>query len=285
LTPLMLLLVDPQVGQNVDVQLALQDCVANLLEADPARHIRTTTVCIKPVHRVHFQAHTNWHSKIEHVGQRIRAHIPNPILIQQLIGALPSYMGASHGFKRRLGLTSFLKSNTYLTDDLDDLATMKLLTTYLHENKTFKIRDNTDFHKLAARFDTLDVALGIGLSKFEFCSEETTTKTDSPVNKDTATLRGPASEEESNLNSAIDEVVAELRSIAFNIRDSGATHMRRTECKTAIEKLSYRFEFAARTRSKPKKGIFGGTEGTSDVIKSFVTRHEQNAIMGNGVAV
>jgi hypothetical protein len=176
-----------------------------------------------------------------------------------------------------LGLASFLKSNTYLTNDLDDLATMNLLTTYLHENKTFKIRDNTDFHKLSARFDTLDVAIGAGISRFEFRSEETTIKADSPVNADTVTSRLPQSIEESNFNSAMDEVVAKLRSIAFNIRDSGATHMRRTECKTAIEKLSYRLEFAARTRPKPKRGMFGAAEGTSDVIRSFVTRREQDA--------
>jgi hypothetical protein len=192
-------------------------------------------------------------------------------------------MGASHGFKRRLGLASFLKSNTHLTDDLDDLATLKSLTTYLRENKTFKIRDNTDFHKLGARFDTLDLAIGVGLSRFEFCSEETTTKTNNSVKTDTAKSKVPPSEDENNLNSAIDEVVAELRSIAFNIRDSGATHMRRTECKTAIEKLSYRLEFAARTRPKRKKGIFGVAEGTSDVIRSFVARHEQDASMENGV--
>ena len=225
---------------------------------------------------LHVEAHANRHSQIEHVGQRVRAHIPNPILIQHLIGYLPSYMGASHGFKRRLGLASFLKSNTYLTDNLDDLATMNLLTTWLHEKKNFKIRENTDFHKLAARFDTLDVAIGAGLSRFEFRSEENTIKTDSPVNTGTVTSRLPPSVEESNFNSAIDEVVAELRSIAFNIRDSGATHMRRTECKTAIEKLSYRLEFAARTRPRPKRGMFGTAEGTSDVIRSFVTRREQD---------
>ena len=46
LTPLMLLLVDPQVEQKLDAQLALQSCIANLLEADSAPFARTTTVCL-----------------------------------------------------------------------------------------------------------------------------------------------------------------------------------------------------------------------------------------------
>lgn len=191
-------------------------------------------------------------------------------------------MGVSHSFKRRLGLASFLKSNTYLNDSLDSLATMRTLTLYLHENKAFKIRDNTDFQKLAARFETLNVAIGAGFSRFEF-RNEATSKSDSQVNTDRTTSTLPVSAEESNFNSALDGLVAELRTIAFNIRDSGATHMRRTECKTAIEKLSYRLEFAARTRPKPKRGIFGAAEGTSDMIRSFVARREQDMAGGNGI--
>ncbi|KAK6001066.1 hypothetical protein QM012_003149 [Aureobasidium pullulans] len=262
LTPLMLLLVDPQLEQRLETRLALQNCIVNLLEADTAPSVQITT--------------------IEHVGQRIRAHIPNPILIQHLIGSLPSYMSASHSFKRRLGLASFLKSNTYLNDNLDDLATMKALTLCLHENRAFKIRDNTDFQKLAARFDTLNIAIGAGFSRFEFRSEVTTTN-DSPANTGRTTCTLPVSEEESRFNLAVDGLVAELRTIAFNIRDSGATHMRRTECKTAIEKLMYRLEFAARTRPKPKKGIFGGAEGTSDMLRSFVAKREQDTAVDHGV--
>lgn len=50
LAPLMLLLVDPQVEQKLDAQLALQSCIADLLEADSGSHIRATTVCLYSTH-------------------------------------------------------------------------------------------------------------------------------------------------------------------------------------------------------------------------------------------
>ncbi|THZ29729.1 hypothetical protein D6C91_01444 [Aureobasidium pullulans] len=264
LTILMLLLVDPQLEQRLDTLSSLQTCISTLLEADAASSTSATT--------------------IEHVGQRIRAHIPNPILIQRLIGLLPSSTAVTHMFKRRLGLASFMKSNTYLTNELDDVSTMNLLSLYLHENRAFKIQQESDFHKLGSRFETLDIIIGLGTSRFGFCGDEATNKTDSPISTENATTRQALSEEETNFNSAIDKVVAELRAIAFNIRDSGAAHMRRTECKTAIEKLSYRLEFSARTRPKPKKGIFGAAEGASDSIRNFVVRREQDTIMENGVS-
>lgn len=177
-----------------------------------------------------------------------------------------------------------MKSNTYLTNELDDVSTMNLLSLYLHENRAFKIQQESDFHKLGSRFETLDIIIGLGTSRFGFCGDEATNKTDSPISTENATTRQALSEEETNFNSAIDKVVAELRAIAFNIRDSGAAHMRRTECKTAIEKLSYRLEFSARTRPKPKKGIFGAAEGASDSIRNFVVRREQDTIMENGVS-
>jgi hypothetical protein len=201
---------------------------------------------------------------MDHVGQRIRSHMANPILVHRLIFFLPSSTMASHGFKRRLGLASFMKSNAYLTNDLDDISTMKSLIRYLHENKSFKIRDDTDFYKLGARFGTLDVAMGAGLSGFEFCTSDRTIQSEDRQ----------AREGEGDFNSALDDVVKELRSVAFNIRDSGAAHIRRTECKTAIEKLSYRLEFAARTRPKAKQGLFGLANGASDMMETFVARRE-----------
>lgn len=268
----MLLLVDPQLEQNLDTQAALQDCIASLFEADTTPSVLTasvrpnfiyaaTTKKKKPMLTI---------SQIEDVGQRIRAQISNPILVHRLVCLLPSSTATSHTFKRRMAMATFMKSNSYLSNALEDTSTMALVALYLRENQSFKITRETDFHKLGARFGILDVALGAGASKFEFRTSEATAKADSPVSAEVTTSRLPPSDEEGEFNAAIDEVMAELRSIAFNIRDPGATHMRRTECKTAIEKLSYRLEFAARTRPKPKKGIFGAAEGASEVIRNFV---------------
>lgn len=207
-------------------------------------------------------------------------HLASPVLIDRLLRLLPSFASASHAFKRRVALASFMNSKAYLTNNLEDQSTMREVALYLRENERFKIRDDTDFSILGAQFGILDVAIGLGLSRFDFGGSELASKTDSPVGIGPVTYRLPLSDEEVRFNSAVDDVVGGLRSIAFNIRDSGATHMRRTECKTAIEKLSYRLEFSARTKPKPRKGIFGESEGATDMMMNFIGSRDQGVATG-----
>ena len=209
-------------------------------------------------------------------------HLASPVLIDRLLRLLPSFASTLHIFKRRIALASFLNAKSHLTNDLEEPSTMKEVALYLRENRRFKIRDDTDFSILGAQFSILDTAIGLGLSRFEFGGNELVSKTDSPAGMGSVTYRPPQSDEEVRFNTAVDDVVAGLRSIAFNIRDSGATHMRRTECKTKIEKLSYRLEFSARTRPKPRKGIFGESEGAKDMMMNFIGSREQDMAMGKG---
>jgi hypothetical protein len=51
----MLLLVDLQVEQRLNTQLALQSCITNLLEADPASHVQATTVCLYNIRNCMFK--------------------------------------------------------------------------------------------------------------------------------------------------------------------------------------------------------------------------------------
>ena len=158
--------------------------------------------------------------------------------------------------KRRLALSYFLKSKDYLTDNLDRMATTSKVVAYLQTRPQFRIHDKTDFVVLGARIGILDIAMGAGFSDFSFLPRETVETEDPSATGAGATGRRRPCEEEMRFNDAIDGLVRTLRVIMSFIHDAGAAHMSRTECKGMFEKLSYRLEYATRTRPKPRKSLF-----------------------------
>lgn len=79
-------------------------------------------------------------------------------------------------------------------------------------------------------------------------------------------------------NAAIDATLNALKATAGHIRDAGAAHMHRTECKSAIDRVMVRLEFGLRTRPRPRRLVFGNhydedggnTQGREDVLARFV---------------
>lgn len=182
-------------------------------------------------------------------------------------------------FKRRLALAYFTKNKDYLTDKLDREGITSTVTLQLQKSTRFKVREDTDFAVLGARIGILDIAIGAGFSDFSFLAaqgEEAVGQADTAVTKGLS-RRPPLGEQETAFIEAIDGLVAELRLLASYIRDVGAAHMRRTECKGMIEKLAYRLEYGVRTRAKRKKGVFGGGgggTGSSNVFRNFMSKQQ-----------
>jgi hypothetical protein len=232
---LMLVLLDRGVQEDVAVKTEVQHSLAALMDAVPADKLDAT---------------------IRHVGLSTIASVTNPILVYRLLSSLPSLNGAMHAFKRRLALSCFMKSGDYLSDSLDRVTITSSISALLKKSGKFKIRESTDYAVTGARIGILDIAVSAGFSDFSFLPDTDVEMADTPVMGNGR--RRPPDQEEVEFNEAIDALVAELRMVMSNIRDVGAAHMQRTECKGMIEKLAYRLEYAARTRPKPKKNVFGG---------------------------
>jgi len=67
----------------------------------------------------------------------------------------------------------------------------------------------------------------------------------------------PLSDKEKAFNAEVDAMVRWLRKTASSIRDAGAAHVRRTECKGVIERMAVRIESTVRTRRVKKASVFG----------------------------
>jgi hypothetical protein len=101
-----------------------------------------------------------------------------------------------------------------------------------------------DFSSLAALSSILDIAIDSG-------------GWDGDPNQDSR------KEDEKAFNAAVDELARVLKTLFSGITDSGASHMRRTECKEGMERVYYRLIYGVRTKEKRRPGVgqrlFGGT--------------------------
>lgn len=66
---------------------------------------------------------------------------------------------------------------------------------------------------------------------------------------------------EREFNDNVDMLAERIKFIITSIADTGASHMRRTEAKEALNALHFRLLYGVRTKPRPKKSVFGGRDG------------------------
>ncbi|KXT04284.1 hypothetical protein AC578_7945 [Pseudocercospora eumusae] len=168
----------------------------------------------------------------------------------RIIAALPAGTERSYRLRRRLALECFSTvSDRKIAEDQDWLQS---IITSLQSNPEFEMSERTDFNFLLVMIDVIDIAISSG---FTLWSELHPPQVESTGPFSRPAKPTPAAKHH---NQQIDAVVSELNYIASRIRDAGTTHLRRTEVKSATERLIVRLECLVRTRMKPKKSVFGG---------------------------
>ncbi|KAL6231826.1 hypothetical protein BDW75DRAFT_34294 [Aspergillus navahoensis] len=95
-----------------------------------------------------------------------------------------------------------------------------------------------DYGKLTAITTFLDIIIDSGWSETQFTDESA----------------------EDEFNHEIDALADQVKRIFTAIQDSGASHMKRTLAKEALEALHYRIVYCVRTKPRPKKVLFGKYE-------------------------
>ncbi|KAL5051009.1 hypothetical protein BDW71DRAFT_81588 [Aspergillus fruticulosus] len=95
-----------------------------------------------------------------------------------------------------------------------------------------------DYGKLTAITTFLDIIIDSGWSETQFADESA----------------------EDEFNHEIDALADKVKRIFTAIQDSGASHMKRTLAKEALEALYYRIVYCVRTKPRPKKVLFGKYE-------------------------
>lgn len=161
----------------------------------------------------------------------------------------------------------------------------------LERDSAYRVSERTDYALLSARISILDVAIGPGFADFATLlttSRPTSEESTKSAHLSTALLKAPPTPAEVAFNAGVDAVLGALKRISSEIRDAGAAHMKRTECKTAIERLVVRLEFAVRTRPRPRSTVFGRSvmdhDAERDAMDRFVTTAQHVSKVEQNVA-
>lgn len=187
---------------------------------------------------------------IEAIGTLFLPDHLNALTRCRIIAALPAGTERSYRLRRRLALECFSTTPDRKTADSQDW--LQSIITSLQSNPEFEMSERTDFNLLLVMIDVLDIAISSGFTPWS--------ELHPPQAESTGPFSRPAKPTPAakHHNNQIDAIVSELNYIASRIRDAGTTHLRRTEVKSATERLIVRLECSVRTKMKPKKSVFGG---------------------------
>ncbi|RAK96704.1 uncharacterized protein BO80DRAFT_416212 [Aspergillus ibericus CBS 121593] len=156
----------------------------------------------------------------------------------------------------RLAISFLMSSPLPLREPPEKVLNLERITSILNQPrfdvKRYKSKGQNDYDygELGAITVLLNIAIDAGRSEAEF----------------------PDKDAERDFNAAVDTLADRLKIIFTSIEDSGASHLKRTLAKEAIEALHYRVIYSVRSKPRPKKSIFGVPEPRREnqkVWKSF----------------
>lgn len=153
-----------------------------------------------------------------------------------------------------LGLKAAHRITTSGTKNLLAILTNHVSTSSAFSNTYLASSSGPDYAQMTASVGILDAALADGHQGFLL--------TPNPMssNFDIQKLLIANKTEENEFNANIDRLADKLHDLFVGIADSGASHMRRTEAKDAIQALHYRLLHSVRTKPRRKKHIFDPQE-------------------------
>ncbi|PYH45400.1 uncharacterized protein BP01DRAFT_382836 [Aspergillus saccharolyticus JOP 1030-1] len=153
----------------------------------------------------------------------------------------------------RLAVSFLIDNPSPLREPLDQLLSLTRITDILKRDifdiKKYKGKDKPeyDYGELLAITSLLSIAIDSGRCQAEFADREA----------------------EKAFNARVDVVADRLKKIFTSIEDAGASHLKRTLAKEALETLHYRIVYSVRTKPRPKKSIYGTIEARDYDRKAF----------------
>ncbi|KAI4186070.1 MAG: hypothetical protein LQ346_005761 [Caloplaca aetnensis] len=170
----------------------------------------------------------------------------------QLLRNFPARSLQTSLLRRRLALAFFLRDQDYLSNDRDRLVDFRAIVHHLTK-PLFVVNNQTDYPNFAASIAILAIGVDDGDPPAEDAKKEA----------------------EANFNDNVDILARRIKAMFTHIVDTGASHMKRTEAKQALESFHACLAYAVRTKQKPRGMIWEDdtdVEKQKSMISHFVLR-------------
>ncbi|KAA8643471.1 uncharacterized protein ATNIH1004_010240 [Aspergillus tanneri] len=170
--------------------------------------------------------------------------VKDPILQSRLLRHILPTSSWIASLRSRLALSFVLSDPAPLTETPDTMLYLRRIIDLLKDRrfdiKRYKGKNQAeyDYGELGAITFLLNTIVDSGWSGMNFSTKEV----------------------KRQFNSEIDTLADRIKKIFTSIEDSGASHLKRTLAKEALEALHYRIVYSVRTKPPPKKSIFGDTK-------------------------
>lgn len=221
--------IDASRSQTSDLKAKLRSCISSLF------------------HNLHVSSA----STVAELTKDLTSTIEHPTLAHRLLDSIPDTSPRLHAFKRHLALAFFLCDPENAAADLTQPAKLtKKIVRKLRKDHAFDITDKSvDYRILASYISLLDIAIAGGFDP-------------PPPHISTARVHPRSSEaweKEEEFNAQIDSISAEISGLSSRIKDTGASHLNKTQSKMVLERLKHRLDYGVRTRPRPSRTSVGAT--------------------------
>lgn len=229
---LALLSVDVLVREDIKLSETVANCIQDMLDVLPETSFQSLVA--------------------EVLGTLFMPRELSPLIRCRAIAALPCNTLRAYIIRRRLALECFSNvSDREMAGSEDWLAS--ILHT-LRRQTELQISEQMDYDYLMAMIAVLDIAVASGFTDYSSLMPPL------PPVQTAGSLRfskpQPLSEAERDHNQQIDSLVEQLQSMMSRVKDSGTSHLGRTQAKSLMEGVVVRLDTCVRTRQRPKKSVF-----------------------------
>ncbi|KAF2770333.1 hypothetical protein EJ03DRAFT_66024 [Teratosphaeria nubilosa] len=182
----------------------------------------------------------------------------------RLVASLPATSAQTHVFRRRLALYLVTKSQKLRA--LTSPEWVNIIIKRLKTAPEYAMGDKSDYDLILNLVTVLDIAIDAGFSDFSLHDKPSAESVNTGPFGKTQPLM---SAEEKAFNRNVDLLSEQIEEMASRITGAGATHVKRVEAKSALERLCLRLEYGVRTKPKPRKGVFGELGNDTESRKSM----------------